>query len=90
MLNCLFGRDVRTKLTVSPFQNYLNKSENLHHHNARHAKQNSVILTQQSTAFYGIKSIQPTPVSVSVEQTSKRNKLHSSARCSVCNKRVHC
>ena len=58
MLNCLFVRDVLTKSTIPPFQNYCNKSENLHHHNTRHDKQNSVILTQRSTAFYGINSIQ--------------------------------
>ena len=56
MLNCLFVRDVLTKSTIRPFQNYFNKSENLHHHNTRRAKQNSVILTQRSD-FYGIKSI---------------------------------
>ena len=58
MLNCLFVRDVLTKSTIPPFQNYFNKSENLHHHNTRYAKQNSVILTQRSTAYYGINSIQ--------------------------------
>ena len=58
MLNGLFVRDVLTRSTVPPFQNYFNKSENLHQHNTRHAKQNSVILTQRSTDFYGIKSIQ--------------------------------
>ena len=58
MLNCLFVRDVLAKSTIPPFQNYFNKSENLHHHNTRQAKQNSVILTQRSTDFYGIKSLQ--------------------------------
>ena len=58
MLNGLFVRDVLIRSTIPPFQNYFNKSENLHHHNTRHAKQNSVILTQRSTDFYGIKSIQ--------------------------------
>ena len=58
MLNCLFVRDALTKLTIPPFQNYFNKSEHLHHHSTRHAKQNSVILTQRSTDFYGINSIQ--------------------------------
>ena len=58
MLNGLFVRDVLTRSTIPPFQNYFNKSENLHQHNTRHAKQNSVILTQRSTDFYGIKSIQ--------------------------------
>ena len=58
MINCLFVRDVLTKSTIPPFQNYFNKSENLHHHNTRYAKQNSVILTQRSTAYYGINSIQ--------------------------------
>ena len=43
MLNCLIVRDVLTKLTIPPFQNYFNKSENLHHHNTRQAKQNSII-----------------------------------------------
>ena len=57
-LNCFFfARDVLTKSTIPSLQNYFNKSENLHHHNTRHAKQNSVILTQRSTDFYGIKSI---------------------------------
>ena len=58
MLNCLFGGDVLTKSTIFLFQNYFNKSENLHHHNIRHPKQNSAILTQLRTGFYGIKSIQ--------------------------------
>ena len=58
MLNCLFVRDVLTKSTIPLFQNYFNKSENLRHHNNRHTKQNSVILTQRSTDFHGIKSIQ--------------------------------
>ena len=57
MLNCLFVRDVLTKVVIPPFQNYFNKSENLHQHNTRHTKQNSVILIQRSNAFYGIKSI---------------------------------
>ena len=39
MLNRLFVRDVLTKQTIPPFQNYFNKSENLPHHNTRHAKQ---------------------------------------------------
>ena len=34
------------------------KKENLHQRNTRHAKQNSVILSQQSTDSYDIKSIQ--------------------------------
>ena len=58
MLNRLLVRDVLTKSTTLPFQNCFNKSENLHHQNTRHAKQNSVILTQPNTALYGIKSIQ--------------------------------
>ena len=58
VLSCLFVRDVLTKSTISPFQNYFNKSENLYHHNTTHAKQNSVILTQRRTAFYDIDSIQ--------------------------------
>ena len=58
MLNCLFVRDVLTKSTIPPLQNYFNKSENLHQHNTRHAKQNSVILTQRNTDFYSINSIQ--------------------------------
>ena len=45
-LNCLFVSDVLTKLMIPSFQNYFNKSENLHHHNTRHTKRNSVILTQ--------------------------------------------
>ena len=58
MLNRLFVRDVLTKSTNLPFENCFNKSENLHHQNTSHAKQNSVILTQRNTAFYGINSIQ--------------------------------
>ena len=46
MLNCLFVRDVLTKSTILPFQNYFHKSESLYHHNTRHTKQNSVIITQ--------------------------------------------
>ena len=38
MLNCLFVQDVLTTSTIPYFQNYFNKSENLHHHNTRHAK----------------------------------------------------
>ena len=36
-LNCLFVRDVLTKSIIPLFQNYFNKSENLYHHNTRHA-----------------------------------------------------
>ena len=43
---------------IPPSQNYFNKSEHLHNHNTRNAKQNLVILTQRSTDFYGIESIQ--------------------------------
>ena len=46
MLHCSFVRDALTNSKIPPFQNYFNKSENLHQHNTRHAKQNSVILTQ--------------------------------------------
>ena len=46
MLNCLFVRDVLTKSRTPSFENYVNTSENLHHHNTRHTKQSSVILTQ--------------------------------------------
>ena len=58
LLNCLFVRDILTNSLIPPFQNYFIKSENLHQYNRRHAKQNSVILTQRNTDFYGIKSIQ--------------------------------
>ena len=51
MLNFLFVRGVLTKWTIPLFQNYFNKSQNLHHHKTRHAKQNSIILTQRSTDF---------------------------------------
>ena len=40
MLNGLFVRDVLTKSTLLPFQNYFNKSENLHQHNTRYTKKN--------------------------------------------------
>ena len=43
ILNCLFVRDLLTKATILPFQNYFNISENLYQHNTRYAKQNSVI-----------------------------------------------
>ena len=41
--------------TLLPLENYFNKSENLHQHNTRHAKQNSATLTQRSTDFHGIR-----------------------------------
>ena len=43
MLSYLFVRDVLTKSMIPPFQNYFNKSENLHQRNIRHAKQNNNI-----------------------------------------------
>ena len=58
LLNCLFVRDALTNSSILPFQNYFIKSENLHQYNIRHDKQNSAILTQRNTDFYGIKSIQ--------------------------------
>ena len=58
LLNCLFVKDVLRKLSISPFQNNFSKSENLRQYYTRHAKQNSVILTQRNTDFYGIKLIQ--------------------------------
>ena len=57
LLNCLFVRDILTNSSILPFQNYFIKSENLLQY-TRHAKQNSVIMTQQNTDFYDIKLIQ--------------------------------
>ena len=72
MVNCLFARDQLTNSTIPPFQNYFfNTSENLFQHNTRHAKQNFVIITQQSSDFYGNKA-NTTTVSVSMEQTSTK------------------
>ena len=71
MVNCLFARDQQTNSAIPPFQNYFNKSENLFQHNTRHAKQNFVIVTQQSSDFYGNKA-NTTTVSVSMEQTSTK------------------
>ena len=84
MLNCLFVRDVLTKSRTPSFENYINTSENLHHHNTRHAKQSSVILTQWIAAFYGIKSIPALAWNKLQKET-----LQSSGRCAICNKRVH-
>ena len=71
MLNCYFVRDdVLSNSKIPPFQNHFYTSENLHQHNTRHAKQTSVILTQWNTDFYD----NTIPVSISMEQTSKRNK----------------
>ena len=47
-----------TKKSTIHFESYFNKSENLHHHKTRHAKQNSIILTHRNTDFYGMKPIQ--------------------------------
>ena len=58
LLSCLSARDVLTNLSITPFQNYFIKSENLHQYNTRHVKQNSPILTQQNTDLYGMKSKQ--------------------------------
>ena len=58
LLNSLFVRDVLLNSSIPPFQNFFTKSENLHQHNTRHAQQNSVILSQRNSVFYGIKSIQ--------------------------------
>ena len=46
--------DILTNSSIPPFQNYFTKSENLHQCNTRHAKQNSVILTQRNTDFYTV------------------------------------
>ena len=58
LLNSLFIRDILLNSSIPPFQNFFTKSENLHQHNTRHAQENSVILSQQNSVFYGIKSIQ--------------------------------
>ena len=58
MLNCFFVRDPLANLSVYPFQNYFNKSENLYQHNTRYVEQNFVIVTQQSADFYDITLIQ--------------------------------
>ena len=58
LLNSLFVRDVLLNSSIPPFQNFFTKSENLHQHNTRHAQQNSVVLSQRNSVFYGIKSIQ--------------------------------
>ena len=52
MLNYLFVRDVLTKSMIPPFQNYFNKSENLHQHNIRHAKQNNIYLIYSNNYVY--------------------------------------
>lgn len=57
LLNYLFVRDVLVESSIPSFQNFFTKSEDLHNHNTRHARQNSVLLRQQNTDFYGIKSI---------------------------------
>ena len=58
LLNSLFVREVLLNSSIPPFQNFFTKSENLHQHNTRHVQQNSVILSQRNSVFYGIKSIQ--------------------------------
>ena len=58
LLNSLFVRDVLLNSSIPLFQNFFTKSENLHQHNTRHAQQNSVILSQRNSVFYGIKSMQ--------------------------------
>ena len=56
LLNGLFVRDILTNSSIPPFQNYFIKLECVHQYNTRHAKQNSVIVTQRNTDFCGIKS----------------------------------
>ena len=54
MLNCLFVRDVLTNSTIPTFQNYSNKSENLHQRNTRLTNQNSTIATQRILVFMAL------------------------------------
>ena len=54
MLSCLFVRDVLTNSTIPTFQNYSNKSENLHQRNTRLTNQNSTIATQRILVFMAL------------------------------------
>ena len=58
MLNCQFVRHVLTKSTIPPFQNYFNKSEIYTTILLDTLNKTVPYLTQRSTTFYGIKSIQ--------------------------------
>ena len=73
LLNHLFVSDVLTNSSILPFQNYFIKSEILHQCNTRHAKQNSVILTQRNTNFYGINSIQHQAAAIWNKLQNERN-----------------
>ena len=57
LLSCLFVRNAITKSTIPPFQEFFIQMRDIHQHNTRHARQNTVTLNQYETAFSGTHSI---------------------------------
>ena len=58
LLNCMFVKNVLARDCLSNFQGTFKLANNMHQHHTRHAANNSVILKQSKTKFYGIHSIE--------------------------------
>ena len=58
LLNRMFVKNVLARNCLSIFQGTFKLANNMHHHHTRHAANNSVILKQLQTQFYGIHSIE--------------------------------
>ena len=54
LLNCMFAKNVLARNCLSNFQGTFKLANNLHQDHTRHAANNSVILKQPQTQFYGI------------------------------------
>ena len=58
LLNCIFVKNVLARDCLSNFQGTFKLANFMHQHHTRHAANNSVILKQSQTQFYGIHSIE--------------------------------
>ena len=58
LLNCMFVKNVLAKDGISNFRGTCRLANNMDQHCTRHAVENSVILKQSQTYFYGVHSIE--------------------------------
>ena len=58
LLNCTFEENVLARDCFGNFRRTFKLANNMHQHCTRHAANNSVILKQSQTQFYGIHSIE--------------------------------
>ena len=56
--NFVFVKNVLARHCLGSFQRTFRLANNIHHHSIKHAANNSVILKQSLTQFYGIHSIE--------------------------------